>query len=121
MKRLFLIVAGWFAVTLGAIGIFLPLLPTTPFLILAATCFAKSSERFHTWLLNSPLFGPIIRDWLERRCIDPIVKRWAMFVVLATFSLSIALVQYTPARYFLVVLMIICLIGIYRLPVKQDY
>lgn len=116
MKRGFLIVLGWGAVSLGVIGIFLPVLPTTPFLILAASCFAKSSERFHAWLLGSPLLGPIIRDWEEKRSVSPAVKRWAMCVVLLTFSISIYFVPLEAVRYILSVILFTCLVVIYRLP-----
>ncbi len=63
---------------LGLIGIFLPLLPTTPFLILTAICFNKGSEKFHSWLLNHRLLGPPILDWQKNR----VIKR--KFKVLAT-------------------------------------
>ncbi len=66
--------AGILCVVLGAIGIPLPLLPTTPFLLLAAACFARSSPTLHQWLLNNAVFGPIIQDWEERRCINCAVK-----------------------------------------------
>ncbi|MCB0353518.1 MAG: YbaN family protein [Bdellovibrionales bacterium] len=54
---------GWFSLVLGVIGLFLPLLPTTPFLIVSAYCFSKSSERLHAWLLRQPIFGNLIREW----------------------------------------------------------
>lgn len=54
---------GILAVGLGVLGIFLPMLPTTPFLLLAAWCFARSSTRFHNWLLNHPYLGKFIKDW----------------------------------------------------------
>ena len=65
--RLFLIIAGWFFVALGVIGIFLPVMPTTIFLIIAAACFARSSERFYSWLLNNKRFGKLIRDYREQK------------------------------------------------------
>ena len=60
---------GFLFVGIGAVGIVLPVLPTTPFLLLAAGCFAQSSERWHAWLINTRLFGGLIRDWEEHRCI----------------------------------------------------
>ena len=59
---------GILFVVLGAIGAVLPLLPTTPFVLVAAWCFARSSPRLHRWLLESRLFGPMLRDWEENRC-----------------------------------------------------
>ncbi|MDO5059604.1 MAG: YbaN family protein, partial [Neisseria sp.] len=54
---------GAIAFSLGVIGIFLPVLPTTPFILLAAACWAKASPRFHQWLLNHRYFGPMVADW----------------------------------------------------------
>lgn len=63
------LVAGLAFVALGFVGAFLPVLPTTPFLILAAACFARSSRRLEGWLVEHPRFGPILRDWRERGAI----------------------------------------------------
>ena len=67
--RYLLMAVGWVSVVLGVIGIFLPVLPTTPFLLLAAACFARSSPRFYQWLINHRQLGPWIRDYRseERR------------------------------------------------------
>ena len=61
--------AGLFFVMLGVAGAFLPILPTTPFIILAAACFARSSPRLEAWLLSHPVFGSTLRDWRERGAI----------------------------------------------------
>lgn len=63
MKKILLSSLGWIAIVLGVIGIFLPILPTTPFILLAAWCFARSSERFHRWLWNHPRLGLIVQAW----------------------------------------------------------
>ncbi len=62
-KRLLYLIAGFTSLGLGIIGVIVPVLPTTPFIILAALCFSRSSERWHKWLLNNPKFGPALRDW----------------------------------------------------------
>lgn len=67
--KLFYKMLGFFFVGLGVIGIFLPLIPTTGPLLLAAACFARSSDKWHRWLLSNPLFGPIINNWNEKKCI----------------------------------------------------
>ena len=64
-KKLLLIICGFTAVGLGVLGIFLPVLPTTPFLLLAATCFAKSSQKFYHWLLHNRWFGSYIKNYRE--------------------------------------------------------
>jgi len=82
VRKLFYNVAGSVCVVLAFLGLFLPLLPTTPFLLLAALCFSRGSARLHKWLLEHPTMGPIIRDWNERRVIQPRVKRVATLSVI---------------------------------------
>lgn len=70
--------AGLLAASLGIIGALLPLLPTTPFLILAAACFARSSPRLEARILEDPRFGPLVRDWRARGAIPPKAKLLAI-------------------------------------------
>ncbi len=77
---------GHLAVLLGVVGIFLPLLPTTPFLLLAAFCYGRGSERFEQWLLTHPRLGPPVREWRAHRVIRPRIKIVA--VVTVAFSLG---------------------------------
>lgn len=88
--RYFWLGLGWISVALGIAGIPLPLLPTTPFLLLAAFAFGKSSPRFHAWLVNHPRLGPGIRNWQERRAISPKAKVMAMVALLAALGISLA-------------------------------
>lgn len=90
MKTLWLI-GGFLALGLGFIGVVVPLLPTVPFMILAAFCFARSSERFHDWLVTHPVFGPHIVSWRENGAISRRGKRFATIGVAAAFSISIIL------------------------------
>jgi uncharacterized membrane protein YbaN (DUF454 family) len=78
-------------VGLGAVGAVLPLLPTVPFLLLAAFCFARSSERLHGWLISHPRFGPSITAWNDRGAISLMAKRLATVSILATFTFSLLL------------------------------
>lgn len=64
-----LIIAGLVALGLGIVGIFVPLVPTTPLLLLAAACFVRSSNRLHHWLINHPWFGSYIRNYREHRAM----------------------------------------------------
>ena len=75
----------------GLVGVVLPVLPTTPFLLLAAGCFAKSSPRLHRWLLAHPTFGPPIRNWEENGAISRPAKRLAVGSMAAVFVLSAVL------------------------------
>ncbi len=85
--KIFWLCFGWLCVGLGAIGAFLPLLPTVPFLLLAAFCFARSSERVHTWLVEHPRFGPPIADWRRSGAIRRRVKWLASASILVSFAI----------------------------------
>ena len=90
MRGLWLGLGGLF-LGLGLLGVLLPVLPTTPFLLLAAGFFARSSPRLHGWLLSHPLFGPPIRNWEENGAISRPAKRLAAGSMAAVFALSVAL------------------------------
>lgn len=99
--------AGVCSVALGVIGAFLPLLPTVPFMILAAFCFARSSTRCERWLLQHPRYGPLLQRWRARRAIPRRVKQlaWTMMAIgsaLAAWMLP-AGVAWLPAACCLVV------------------
>ncbi|MCY1126437.1 YbaN family protein [Frigidibacter sp. RF13] len=79
---------GFLALALGVIGVFLPLLPTVPFLLLACVAFGKSSARLHRWLLAHPRLGPPIHDWNERGAISQKAKLLASLSIIAAFSIS---------------------------------
>lgn len=75
---------GFLALGLAIAGAVLPLLPTTPFLILATYAFARSSPRFHKWLVEHPRFGPAIENWNRHGAIRPRAKRTAIIVIVLT-------------------------------------
>lgn len=116
IRRWFLIIAGWLALVLGVIGIFLPVLPTTPFVILAATCFAKSSERFHDWLLSNSMFGPMLKQWNEEKTVRRVVKLRSLVLIIASFGFSIYVVPLVWVKWMLVCLGLVCFVMVYRLP-----
>ena len=89
--RSILVVAGTISVALGLIGVLLPLVPTTPFLLLAAGCYARSSERFYRWLLTNRWFGKYIRDWRRGAGIPLKAKITATVMLVVTLGSSIVL------------------------------
>jgi uncharacterized membrane protein YbaN (DUF454 family) len=87
--RVALVVAGTGFVGLGVLGAFLPVLPTTPFMLLAAACYARASTRFYNGLLNNRLFGPTVREWRRHRSI-PYRTKWGAIALMAiTLTASI--------------------------------
>jgi uncharacterized membrane protein YbaN (DUF454 family) len=87
-QRLVWKLAGAVALLVGVVGVFLPLLPTTPFVLLAAFCFARGSPRWEAWLLAHPRFGPMVRDWRERHAIPLRAKQlaWTMMALGSAWS-----------------------------------
>jgi uncharacterized membrane protein YbaN (DUF454 family) len=83
--------AGVVFVAIGTIGVVLPLLPTTPFLLLAAFSFARSSPKLHDWLLGHRAFGPLISNWDRYGSIDRRSKTIAMIVIMLTLGISVAI------------------------------
>lgn len=86
--RWLLWLAGTVSLALGLIGVVLPGLPTTPFVLLAAACYAKASPRLHAWLLNHRLLGPMVRDWEKHRSLTRRTKLIAIGSMLVMVSLS---------------------------------
>ena len=91
MTRLIWQLIGFISVGLGIIGIFLPVWPTTPFLLLAAVAFSRSSDRFYTWLTEHPHLGPPINNWRAHGAISPRAKLLAVLTMVAAFLLSLVL------------------------------
>ncbi|MCL4745234.1 MAG: YbaN family protein [Burkholderiaceae bacterium] len=89
--RVALVVLGTLFLVVGVIGIFTPLLPTTPFVLLAAACYARASSRFYGWLLRNRSFGPMIREWRRHRSIAYRTKLTAIAMMAVTMAASILL------------------------------
>jgi uncharacterized membrane protein YbaN (DUF454 family) len=89
--RLAYLALGCLCVALGVAGAFLPVLPTTPFMLLAAACFARASTRFYNWLLNTRAFGPAILEWRLHHSIPYRVKIIAIVTMAVTLTASIVL------------------------------
>lgn len=89
--RLVWLFFGLLSLGAGLVGVVLPLVPTVPFLLLAAFCFARSSERLHNWLITHPKLGPSITDWHERGAISARAKRMATVSIVAVFAVSLAI------------------------------
>ncbi len=114
--RTLLIIFGWFFVLLGVIGVFLPLLPTTIFLIIALFLFAESSPRFHQMLLDNRWFGEDLRRWQKQKSVTRQTKRKATWAIVIAFMISIALLyQRVELQILLLVLGSILLVYIWRL------
>ena len=112
--RMVLLIVGWLSVALGVIGIFVPVLPTTPFLLLAAACFARSSRRFYLWLVEHPKLGPWIRDYLEGQGIPLKGKVYTLLLMWASITLSCFIVPLPWARGFMLTSAVLVSIYILR-------
>jgi uncharacterized membrane protein YbaN (DUF454 family) len=88
-KRRLLIAAGTLCAGLGIIGIFVPILPTTPFLLLAAACYMRSSERFYRWLTSNRIFGDYVKNYIEGRGMPAKIKIFTILLLWLTIGLSI--------------------------------
>ena len=112
---------GFVLVGLATLGLFLPLLPTTPLLLLAAACFMRSSEKYHRWLLEHRIFGPILRDWQDKRCIPRNVKVISVVcvVLFGTYAVGFA-IENTYLRVVGTAVLLVGLIVLLRLKVCEE-
>jgi uncharacterized protein len=121
IKHILLIILGWFFIVLGVIGALLPILPTTPFLILALACFAESSPRFHRMLLNNKWFGPHLTQWENNKTIRRGIKQKVMVMILISFGTSIVLMSgKIGLQLMLVSFCLISLFIVYRLKESDE-
>lgn len=113
--------AGTLSLILGAIGVVVPGLPTTPFVLLAAACYAKASPRLHAWLLNHRLTGPMLRDWEANRSLTRRTKTIAVVSMLVMVGFSIWSFRHRPiAQAVLVALAAIGAWVVLRIPTRRD-
>ena len=105
MKRIILISLGWLCVGLGFIGIFVPGIPTTIFLIIALWAFTKTSKKLRHWLLHHKKFGPILTNWQEHR----VVPRRAKILMVTFMILSVILFHFSLQNLYLTTALIVIL------------
>jgi len=102
--RALLIASGTISLALGIIGIVIPVLPTTPFLLLAAACYARSSEKFYKWLIGNRFFGKYILNYKEGRGIPARIKVLSITFLWAAIIISVCMVDNLPLRIILAVI-----------------
>lgn len=106
--RAFIFVSGCSSVILGIIGIFLPLLPTTPFVLFAAWCFLKSSDDAHKWIYRQPVLGKALKNWEKNRSISRATKK----VAIATILISAVLIWFNVANFWINIPVTLLLLGV---------
>lgn len=89
VKRAFLLIIGLLSLGFGILGIFVPLLPTTPFLLLSAYCFFRSSQNLYKWLLANKFLGHYIHNYIENRAIEPRVKWFTLMLLWGSILTSV--------------------------------
>ncbi len=119
-KRIVLLVVGICSLALGAVGVFVPLLPTTPFVLVAAFAFANSSDRLHQWLLDHNVFGPLIANWRRHGAISRPAKTISLLSMAAILAISLLLAA--PAHAIIVqgVVLGACALFIVSRPLPPD-
>lgn len=118
--RLLFVVLGFSCVGVGIAGVILPVLPATPFFLLAAACFARASERFYNWLLNNRSVGPAIREWRRYRSIRYRTKLFAIALMASTLAISIIFFIADPyLKAGLAILGVLLAIWMWRIPSRD--
>ena len=102
LKKRLLVIGGTLSLGLGVVGMFLPVLPTTPFLLLAAYCYLRGSRRLYDWLMNNRLLGGYIQNYIKYRAVSRSAKIASLIVLWLSLSISIAVIGGTAIRIVLV-------------------
>ena len=110
MKKIILITIGWLCVGLAFVGTFVPGIPTTIFLIVALWAFAKSSKKFHSWLLNHKRFGPILQNWESHK----VVPRKAKILMVILQISAVIIFHYSLQNIYLTAILIVTLVFVAR-------
>ena len=110
MKKIILLFLGWLCVGLAFVGIFVPGIPTTPFLIVALWAFAQSSKKFHNWLLNHKRFGHMLRNWESHKVVPQKAK--ILMIILQIFA--VIMVQYSINNYLITTMLAVLLFFVAR-------
>ena len=117
--RWLLVFLGTVFLIFGVLGIVLPILPTTPLLLLTAACYAYGSERFYIGLMENRFFGPYIRDWRDKKGIPLKTKLWVIGVLVVTMGISTTFfVDFVPAKFMMVGIGTIITLYIWKQPTK---
>lgn len=114
--RLLLLIVGSISLALGVLGIFLPLLPTTPFLLLTAACYVRSSKQFYQWLLTHPVLSRYILAYLDGRGLPRQAKRYTLLLMWLTMSVSMLIVARWQVQLVLLITGLAVSTYIWRLP-----
>ena len=110
LQKNLLILLGWFFILLAVLGVVLPILPTTPFLIVALALFANSSPQFHQMLLNNRWFGGTLKQWDKSKTVSRHIKIRSSLLLILSFSISIALLQGKIALQIILIMIAVVLL-----------
>ncbi|NLZ73766.1 MAG: DUF454 domain-containing protein [Bacteroidales bacterium] len=103
MKKYLYIIAGFLTLSAGVIGIFIPVLPTTPFFLLAAACFLKSSKKLYVWIISHKVFGKYIENYIKYKAVSRKSKIISITVLWAVLSISFIAVNSLHVKIFLII------------------
>lgn len=119
LLRSLLFALGCLSVALGVLGLFLPILPTTPFMLLAAGCFARSSERFYRWITSHHRYGPMIADYLAGKGLPLRVKLLAISLLWLSILFGVFWVAFVWAKLAMLLTAVAVTVYLWRLPMAD--